>query len=199
MAFIVPTKVVAVPTLGTISNQANSVVNSGTRNSNRDTDFGQLRVFKYATTNAVESPGSTKTPLAGAKFQVYFDANADGVADSGELVTVNGVNEWTTNASGLLNVLALKPGAYLLVETAAPVGYRALTAPVPVTVVAGTVVTPPGVAANYIEIENSQVPPWQLPFTGGNGPLTFTLIGTGLMALAFGLAFVAVRRRRAKA
>ncbi len=195
--FIVPTKLVAAPANGNVVNLTNSVVNSGTRNSSSNTDFGKLRVFKFATTTAT-SP-SQQTPLAGAKFQVYYDASNIGVADAGELVTVNGINEWTSDGTGLLNVPALKPGAYLLVETAAPVGYQALSAPVAVTVMAGDVVTTAGSEVNYLEIENSQVPPWQLPFTGGNGPLTFTLIGIALMSLAFGLALVAVRRRQAKA
>ena len=53
-----------------------------------------------------------------------------------------------------------------------------------------------GATVNYLAVSNSQVPPWALPFTGGNGVMTFTIVGAGLMALALGFAFVALRRRK---
>ncbi|WP_168200372.1 SpaH/EbpB family LPXTG-anchored major pilin [Protaetiibacter larvae] len=191
--FDVPTQVVAVPTAGTVLNSTHLVANSGTSDASSSQDFGKLRVLKFAMTDVADVP--TKTPLAGATFEVYADADADGVADAGELVTVNGATSWTTDAAGIVNIPALKPGAYLLKETAAPVGYQALSAVVPATVVAGDVVAT-GTVQNYVEVENSQLPPWLLPFTGGNGVLTFTIVGAGLMALAFGFAFVAFRRRK---
>ena len=192
--YVVPTQVVAIPANGIITNDANSVVNSANLDVSDPVDFGQLRAFKYAMTDPSGTP--TKTPLQGATFQVYYDADGDGAADAGELVTVDGANSFTTDVNGLLNVSALKTGAYLLVETAAPVGYQLNTTPHPVTVVAGTVVVG---GANYIEIENDQLPPWALAFTGGSGVVIFTLAGAGLMAFALGLALVARRRRRHEA
>lgn len=195
--FTVPTTVVAVPADGTVENQTDSYVNSGHLTYNTDTDLGQLRVYKYALVNGPgNSSPATKTPLAGATFQIYHDADSDGVADAGELVTSGGATTFTTLASGLVDIPALKPGAYLLVETVAPVGYQLNATPHPVTVVAGPSVTG---STNYIEVSNDQVPPWLLPFTGGNGVLMFSLLGGGMMALAFGLAFVAFRRRKAQA
>ncbi|CAN5414524.1 SpaH/EbpB family LPXTG-anchored major pilin [soil metagenome] len=192
IVFVVPTQVVVIPASGTITNQANSIVNSANLNVNDPVDFGQLRAFKYAMTDIAGTP--TKTPLQGATFQVYFDANTNGAADPGELVTVNGVSSFTSDVTGVLNVTALKPGGYLLVETVAPVGYQLNATPHPVTVVAGTVVVG---GANYIEIANSQLPPWALAFTGGNGVLMFTIAGGALMTVALGIALVARRRRQA--
>lgn len=191
--FDVPTQVVAVPTGGTVLNSTHLVVNDGSADASASQNFGKLRVLKYAETDVADVP--TKTPLAGATFSIYYDASNIGVADAGELVTVGGVSTWTTDATGLVNIPALKPGAYLLVETAAPVGYTALTGPVSATVVAGDVVTT-GTPQNYLEVENDQTPPWLLPFTGGNGVMTFTIAGAGLMALALGFGIVAFRRRK---
>lgn len=200
--FTVPTQVVAVPAGGTVTNQGDLQVNNAHENDPASTDFGKLRVLKYAVSD--DATPATKTPLAGATFQLYVDLDQDGVVDAGEidpanLVSVAGVNSWTTNASGLLDVAALKVGKYFLVETAAPVGYQLASTPHAVTIVAGDVVTTAGSEQNYLEVENDQVPPWLLPFTGGNGVLTFTLVGAGLMALALGFALVAFRRRRTEA
>ena len=191
VVFVVPTQVVAIPANGIITNDAASVVNNANLDVSDPVDFGQLRVFKYATTGSDVS--ATQTALPGATFQLYYDADADGIADAGELVTVNGANSFTSDLTGVLNVTALKPGAYLLVETTAPVGYQLDGTPHPVTVVAGTVVVG---GANYIEIENDQLPPWALAFTGGNGAMMFTIAGIGLMAIALGFALIVVRRRR---
>lgn len=194
--FVVPTVIVGVPEDGILDNRTDSYVNASHLDYETTTDLGQLRVFKYAltTSNGDVPPPSTHTPLAGASFQIYYDESNPGVADPGELVTSGGQTTFTTLSTGLVDIPALKPGNYLLVETAAPAGYQLNTTPHPVTVVAGPSVTG---TTNYIEISNDQVPPWLLPFTGGNGVLIFSLLGGGLMALAFGLGFIAFRRRKA--
>jgi fimbrial isopeptide formation D2 family protein/LPXTG-motif cell wall-anchored protein len=192
--FVVPTQVVAIPANGIITNDANSVVNDAELDVSDPVDLGQLRAFKYAMTDIGGTPD--QTPLQGATFQVYHDADTDGVADAGELVTVDGASSFTTDVNGMLNITALKTGDYLLVETAAPVGYQLDATPHPVTVVAGTVVVG---GANYIEIENDQLPPWALAFTGGSGVVLFTIAGIGLMALALGFALFSRRRRQATA
>jgi LPXTG-motif cell wall-anchored protein len=194
VVFVVPTQVVVIPASGVISNSANSIVNSAALNVNDPVDFGQVRAFKYATTGT--GGAATKTPLQGATFQLYFDANSNGAADGGELVTVNGANTFTSDINGLVDISALKTGNYLLVETVAPVGYQLNATPHPVTVVAGPVVVG---GANYVEIKNDQLPPWALAFTGGNGVMMFTIAGAALMALALGFALVARRRRQATA
>lgn len=195
--FTVPTKVVAVPVGGTITNTGDLYVNNAHLTDPASTDFGGLRVFKYATTSGT-APASTQTPLAGAQFSLYVDVDQDGVADPGEVaaanqVFVNGVGSWTSNASGVLNIDALKVGRYLVVETAAPAGYLLDSTPHPVQVVAGPT---DGSTVNYLAVSNSQVPPWLLPFTGGDGVMTFTIAGAALMALALGFALVVLRRRK---
>lgn len=194
--WVVPTEIVGVPADGILDNRADSYVNASSLDHETTTDLGQLRVFKYALTDSIgdTTPPSTHTPLAGATFQIYYDVSNPGVADPSELVTSGGQTSFTTLASGLVDIPALKPGNYLLVETAAPAGYQLDSTPHAVTVVAGPSVTG---TTNYIEISNDQVPPWLLPFTGGNGVLIFSLLGGGLMALAFGMAFIAWRRRQA--
>ena len=198
VVFTVPTKVVAVPEAGTIANDAELDVNNAHLEDSASTDFGQLRVLKYAETDTGDTP--TKTPLQGASFALYVDLDADGVVDTGELAAGNrvssaGIDEWESNASGLLDIPALKGGKYFLVETAAPLGYKLDATPRPIEITAG-LSNADAPAVNYLEIENDQVPPWLLPFTGGNGVLTFTLAGAGLMALALGFAFLAARRRK---
>ena len=193
----VPTRIVAVPADGIVDNTAGVTVNNAQLTDPASTNFGQLRVFKYADTDVADVPA--RTPLAGATFELYVDVDQDGVVDAGEIASANrvevaGETDWTSGASGLLDIPALKVGRYFLVETAAPVGYQLDTTPHAVTVTAGTSSTAP--AVNYVQIANSQVPAWLLPFTGGNGVVTFTVAGASLMALALGFALLAARRRK---
>ena len=199
--FDVPTEVLAA-SIDTVVNDVTSFVNGSELDADAEQDFGQLRVFKYATTSGT-APTTTETPLTGATFQLYSDTDNDDIADAGERVTIDGATEWTvTNASGILDISGIKPGEYLLVESAAPVGYRtpaagqlgSTTLPHEVVVVAGAV--DEGAGINYIDVENYQMSPWELPFTGGNGVITFTVAGAGLMALALGFGLVALRRRK---
>ncbi|TPX04394.1 LPXTG cell wall anchor domain-containing protein, partial [Schumannella luteola] len=197
--FDVPTEVVT-PGIKTLVNDVTSYINSSTLDADAEQPFGELLIFKYATTSGATP---TQTPLSGAKFRLYSDTSGDGVADAGELVTIDGETEWeVTNVDGELTIQGIKPGDYLLVESAAPAGYRtpsgaslgSVDNPYDVTVVEGAADS--ATAVNYQAVENYQVAPWELPFTGGNGVVTFSLVGAGLMALALGFAFVAFRRRK---
>ncbi|WP_157981627.1 SpaH/EbpB family LPXTG-anchored major pilin [Protaetiibacter intestinalis] len=197
--FDVPTTVVT-PGTETLENDVTSYVNSSVLHADAEQPFGELLVFKYAETTGATP---TETPLTGATFQLYADGNGNGYADTGELVTIGGQTSWTvTSVDGTLHIAGIKPGAYMLVESSAPAGYVTPTGstlgsaenPHDVTVVAGA--ADAGTGVNYQDVENYQVDPWMLPFTGGNGVLTFSLTGAGLMALALGFAFVAFRRRK---
>ena len=194
--FIVPTKIVTLPASGIVTNNINSVVNDSDLDADATQGFGQLRVLKYAETDLAGTP--TNVPLVGATFQLFHDLNNDGVLDVGEpQVVVDGASEWISGSNGELDIEALKPGNYLLVETVAPAGYQVLgTAnPIDVTVVVGETVVG---SADYSAVENLQLPPFSLPFTGSTGALTFGIAGATLTALGVALALIA-RRRRARA
>ncbi|WP_285116677.1 SpaA isopeptide-forming pilin-related protein [Leifsonia sp. fls2-241-R2A-40a] len=77
---------------------------------------------------------------------------------------------------GVFAVTGLGPGAYELVETRAPVGFRLDPTPIPVTVGASatTVALP--------DVVNRQLPVPAIPFTGGLGTDTLSLAGGGLLS-----------------
>ncbi|WP_309710529.1 SpaH/EbpB family LPXTG-anchored major pilin, partial [Pseudolysinimonas sp.] len=194
--FVVPTQIVTLPAGGLVTNDVNSVVNSSSLDADATQGFGQLRVLKYSETDVADTP--TDVPLAGARFELYHDLDNDGVLDVGEpQVVVDGADEWVSGTNGELDIEALKPGNYLLVEIEAPVGYQTLgtAAPIDVTIVVGET---DAASVNYSAVENLQLPPFALPFTGSNGVVTFGIIGTALTALGIWLAVI-TRRRRARA
>ncbi len=196
--FIVPTQIVTLPANGLVTNDVNSVINGSSLDADASQGFGQLRVLKYAETDIAAVGGPTEVPLAGATFELYHDLGIVGTLEGGDpRVTVDGVNQWVSGTNGELDIEALKPGTYLLVETVAPAGYQVLgtAAPIAVTVVVGETVSG---SVNYSEVENVQLPPFALPFTGSTGVVTFSILGTALMSLGGAFAVVA-RRRRARA
>ena len=165
--FIVPTQIVTLPANGLVTNDVNSVINGSSLDADASQGFGQLRVLKYAETDIADTP--TDVPLAGATFELYHDLDNDGVLDGGEpQVTVDGVDEWVSGTNGELDIEALKPGNYLLVETAAPAGYQTLgtAAPVDVTVVVGETVVG---SVNYSAVENLQLPAVRASLHGKHG------------------------------
>jgi fimbrial isopeptide formation D2 family protein len=167
---------------GSIENTATLAVNDSTTSADAMTNWGALEIFKYATVEGVE------TLLGGAQFQIFTSA-----ADAGTLtdpVAVGGETVFTSNATTNILVEGLKAGDYWVVETVAPVGYVANTVPIPVTITVGSVAD-----ALLLEVENSQVPAWLLPLTGGGGAGMFAIGGGVLIAIAIGAAFVFRARR----
>ncbi|WP_166868772.1 SpaH/EbpB family LPXTG-anchored major pilin [Salinibacterium sp. ZJ70] len=199
---VVPTRVLTAGSVA-LDNEVTLYANEAELSADASQPFGALTIFKYASTTGAVAPA---TALAGAEFALYHDADGDGVldADDDEIVEIAGLTraDWTTPSDGRFTVAGIKPGDYLLVEVQAPAGYRPIDAPIAVTVAAGTTTAAAGsttAAVNYVPVANSQYAAWELPFTGGNGVLTFTLIGAGLMALALGLALIGRRRRAERA
>lgn len=160
---------------GAIENSATVFVNDPNHDHGQEsvpvkTSWGSLQVLKH-------SADDTSLTLAGAEFDVINAA--------GEVVA-----HIVTDENGLATV-DLKAGDYTLVETVAPLGYVLDADPIAVTVVEG------GTASTTISVANEQVPPFQLPLTGGAGPSLF--IGGGLAAVLLAVGIALVRRRSARA
>lgn len=169
---------------GSIENSATLTINGTENAAAAVTNWGALQIFKYATVEGVNQR------LAGAQFQIFTSA-----ADAGTLanpVSVDGETTFTSTAAQNILIEGLKAGDYWVVETFAPVGYVVNSAPIPVTVSVGSTTD-----AALLEVENSQVPAWLLPLTGGGGAGLFTIGGGVLIAIAVGAAFVLRGRRKA--
>lgn len=167
---------------GTIENRGTLAANDAEPSAEAVTDWGALRIFKFA---------GTATPangLNGAQFKVFTTAADAGAATNP--VEVNGVSTFTTDATGKVLLGGLRARDYYVVETVAPAGYVLDATPHPVTVVAGSTADPV-----VLNVENTQVAAWTLPFTGGNGKQLFIAGGVALILLALGSAVVISRRR----
>lgn len=154
---------------GAITNQAANFINDPENSFDSNTvnsSWGALQVLKYAAED--ESLG-----LSGAEFELYALNDAceriagplQNSAEAPDTIFVSGDN-------GQFVVEGLKAGNYELVETKAPLGYRLDSTPIPVTVTQGSVAQAVDVA-----VANTQVEPFELPFTGSTGVL---LVGGGL-------------------
>ena len=145
----------------------------------------QFEVLKYAANDA------EKSPLAGATFQLK-DASGNVVklvkVSDTEYRVANGdeegaVDSFTTVASGNIVIKGVDLDKYTLVETAAPVGYNKLKAPVEVTVQ----------ATNALTVEVPNQTGTELPSTGGMGTTLFYVLGS---VLVVGAVVLLVTRKR---
>lgn len=193
------TRVTDVPANGVISNNAgtriNGVVNGTVNGVNNgtpvtaNTNFADIQVFSHVS--------GANTALAGAKYAL-LDANDQPVIINGVAVT------GTANAQGIVNFENIPVAAggtnYKVSLTEPPAGYNGpATSVVTVNVTPGapTPGTDPKVAAkNYVPFAFTQTPAWQLPLTGGDAGMTFTIGGSALVVTALGLAMVLARRKR---
>lgn len=175
--------------VGPIKNDASVTINGTTKPVNPPTtNWGKLRVLKQ--------DASSKVALAGAEFSVYVKTGADCSSVSGPAAASG-----TTGSDGVFSqvlwVSNTNAGAdagtkdYCLVETKAPSGYVLDTTPRLVTIspVSDTV-------ANYV-FPNTKVNGPQLPLTGADGTVWFTVGGVALIVVAAG-ALLVLRRRRAE-
>lgn len=162
----------------------------------------KLDVFKYT------MDGDSKTPLAGATFQL-LDANGNAIKFSkvGDTTTyvvdpVNGTTDVTTGVTGNLTFIGLdeviKEGNYTLVETKAPEGYNRAK---DTEIVINSTLDQDNYAAEYYFVETDEngdannVAPETIevenktgglfPETGGIGTTIFYIVGGLLMLAAF--------------
>ena len=184
-------RAVTIPSSGIITNTATSVVNGSTETVTGSTPIGQLTVFAY------EGQGATRTPLAGAVYQVFLNQNDANLGRNP--VFIDGNQNWTTGANGLVAIPIITPGNYYVRELTPPAGFQLPTpSQVQTQVVAGPTSTVAPVQ-NYVEFAHNQVPAFALPLTGGDGALWFTVGGGALLVTAIGAALVSSRRRSAPA
>ena len=71
----------------------------------------------------------TEEPLPGAKLELYYDSNNNGVVDADEKL----IDSWESAEKAHI-VTHVIPGNYLIVETEAPEGYEVFTVPVKILV-----------------------------------------------------------------
>lgn len=181
-------RALAIPSSGVITNTATAVVDGSTETVTASTPIGQLTVFAYQGENNV------RTPLAGAVYQVFLNQNDANLGQNA--VFINGLQNWTTGANGLIAIPIITPGNYYVREINPPAGFQLPTPnQVQTQVVAGPSSTTAPVQ-NYVEFRHDQVPAFALPLTGGDGALWFTVGGIGLLAIALGTSIVATHRRR---
>ena len=178
---------------GTISNTATVTVNGVDLTSN-------VATTTWVPVQLTKADSDSGDGLAGAVFQVFIAETGGAPLEFGPTAQT----DFVSDASGLIDIPGLKAGVqYWVEEITAPDGYFGLTARVaiPTTGVLTAVPTgTPGEVEVYEQtIENDQIPAWQLPLTGGNGPLWFGVGGGALVMVAIGAALVAARRKKAQA
>lgn len=176
-----------------IENKATITYNNGsTGDVPQDSNEPEVHTGGKQFSKVADSTGGE--PLAGAEFVIR---NSDGKylsfvggtilyswIDSDGGAVPAGAHRFTSNASGIMEVLGLAYGTYDLIETKAPivggVAYNLAETPWPFTINAASYSgTTPGVPDEII----NQLGP-QLPQTGGIGTLIFTLVGLGMMGSA---------------
>lgn len=158
----------------------------------------EIPVFKYT--------GTAKTPLEGAKFSLYSDAECNNIielikpgAEETYRRFITGddsnskVTEITTTSNGKFKIEGLDAGTYYLKETQQPAGYNKLKDPVKVvikedgTITVGTATT----AATTVEVENNTGS--ILPSTGGSGTTLIYILGA---ILVLGSSVVLITKKR---
>ncbi|WP_336631418.1 MULTISPECIES: SpaH/EbpB family LPXTG-anchored major pilin [unclassified Microbacterium] len=172
--------------VGLIKNEADVTLNGTTTPVNPPTtNWGTLRVLKQ--------DASAKTTLAGAAFAVYEAVGADCTQLPTTAVATGetGADGTFSQALWISNTNAgIEPGTknYCLVETQAPNGYVLDSAPRLVTISAN------GTAVTEYTFPNTKVQGPQLPLTGADGTVWFTVGGLALIVIAAG-ALLTLRRR----
>ncbi|WP_019181731.1 SpaH/EbpB family LPXTG-anchored major pilin [Microbacterium yannicii] len=142
----------------------------------------------WAKLNIVKKDSATKDALAGAVFEVYTsETGGTPLAFAPDSKTA-----FTTGADGTVTIPGLKTGVtYWLQEKTAPNGYYGIEKRIAVEITK--------TAGAQVEkvVENTKIPAYALPLTGGDGALMFGIGGGALLLVAAGAAIMITRRRTA--
>ena len=158
------------------------------------TPESEVYVYTYQLNNTKRAETENGTPLPGAVFQLYSDADCKNevkLYQDGEFyypiknATGKEAVEMKSAANGQFNVKGLDAGTYYLRETTPPAGYSACP---DTTIVISA--THDGNRVNlessklYTTIINNKAGGITLPSTGGIGTTLFYVVGGGLMVAA---------------
>lgn len=183
-------------------NPNETILDYGNKNS---TSKSETKTYTYGI-QVFKKDGKDSKALAGAKFNLYADSEADANIVK---FSNNGTNVYTykkdgtitdlvSDANGLINIQGLKEGTYFLKEIEAPKGYNKLTSSIQITVKQTTSGTKEiivnGDTAKKVEVENNTGS--LLPSTGGMGTTLIYLVGA---ALVLGSGIVLATKKNAKA
>ncbi len=157
----------------------------------------------------LKSEDSEKEYLSGAEFEIYSEPNT--VEERTPITTI------TTDELGQALYSSLGAGTYYLKEVKAPEGYNKLREEIVIEVIAtcdefGTItwsvedktnnnlilaqiVEKKGTTIPEIKLQVENTSGFQLPVTGGNGKVVFTIIGLSIMLLAV-VSFKLNRKRK---
>ncbi|BDA64827.1 SpaH/EbpB family LPXTG-anchored major pilin [Actinomyces capricornis] len=174
-----------------------------------NTKWGAVNIRKVDASDTREDG----TGLQGAEFQVYNAAepyadNCSTAVKTGNPLTVNGQDTFTSGPDGNLNIAGLfvsdsvaTPGrdnkadaahrCYVVVETKAPAGYT-----IPADADFEFTVTAGENTDTVTKIENTKHAVPNLPLTGASGKLLLTASGAALLMVAIGSVLVSRRRER---
>ena len=159
------------------------------------TPKSEVYVFTYQLNNTKLAENEHGTPLPGAGFRLYSDAdykNEVELYQDGEFyypiknATGKEAVEMKSAANGQFNVKGLDAGTYYLKETTTPADFTPCSVIPPVTITANH-------NGNHVELDSSKLSTTiinkkaggiTLPSTGGIGTTIFYVVGGGLMVAA---------------
>ena len=157
------------------------------------TPKSEVYVFTYQLNNTKRAETENGTPLPGAGFKLYSDAecnNEVGLYQEGEFyypikdATGKKAVEMISGENGQFNVKGLDAGTYYLKETITPAGYDTCGV-TPVTIKADHSGNDHvNLEGSNLTIVNKKAGGITLPSTGGIGTTLFYVVGGGLMVAA---------------
>lgn len=160
-------------------------------------ELGEIENFKPGTDVTWEKVDPESNRLAGSQWQLVAvdddgkpieDATAIEVKDCIQEDAAECVGADKDPVAGKFTIKNVPNGAYHLIETKAPAGFKKLTEPIEVIVDGDT-----GVALGEIENEQVEVP--TLPLTGGIGTYLFIIAGGVLLLIT---AYSGIRAGKAR-